>query len=37
MCLQNYLIFYLEIILPLSSFIALYMSEVESLEKIEAI
>lgn len=28
MCLQNYLIFYLEDISPLSSFIALYMTEV---------
>lgn len=28
MCLQNYLIFYLEGISPLSSFIALYMTEV---------
>lgn len=28
MCLQNYLIFYLEVIPPLSSFIALYMIEV---------
>lgn len=28
MCLQNYLIFYLEVIPPLSSFIALYMTEV---------
>lgn len=37
MCLQNYLIFYLEIILPLSSFITLSMSEVERLDKIEAI
>lgn len=27
MCLQNYLIFYLEVIPPLSSFIALYMTE----------
>lgn len=37
MCLQNRLIFYLDIILPLSSFIALYMSEVERLDKTEAI
>ena len=28
MCLQNYLIFYLEVIPPLSSFIALYMTKV---------
>ena len=28
MCLQNYLIFYLEVIPPLSSFIALYVTEV---------
>lgn len=28
MCLQNYFIFYLEVIPPLSSFIALYMTEV---------
>lgn len=28
MCLQNYLIFYLEVIPPLSSFIALYTTEV---------
>lgn len=28
MCLQNYLIFYLEVIPPLSFFIALYMTEV---------
>lgn len=28
MCLQNYLIFYLEVIPPLSSFITLYMTEV---------
>lgn len=33
MCLQNYLIFYLEVILPLSFFIALYMTEVGKLDK----
>lgn len=37
MCLQNYLIFYLEVISPLSSFIAPYTSEVGKLDKIEAI
>lgn len=33
MCLQNYLIFYLEVIPPLSSFIALYTSGVGSSAK----
>lgn len=37
MCVQNYLIFYLEVIPPFSFFIALYMTEMGRLDKNEAI